>query len=346
MRLQTNFERIDLALEDPFSIARGTRETAANVIVRIADGPRTGLGGAAPSSRYDETVDSVEAVLPELLSIVQEMDDPSRHQQIARHMAEAAPDQAAARSAVSIALHDLVTKQLDVPLYRFWGLDPDLAPPSSYTISIDDPERMAEKARAAVDAGFQLLKVKVGAHQPRRSVRAVRAAVPEATIRIDANEAWEPAEAIEITQDIATEGIELVEQPIPAGDPAALGEVCDNSALPIAVDESCRDASDVPRIAESADIVVVKLSKAGGLRAAIRTIHAAQAHGLSVMLGCMVESNASLAAAMHLSPMVAYADLDGSLLLADDPFTGVPMSGGQIDLEAADRAGTGARRKA
>jgi L-alanine-DL-glutamate epimerase-like enolase superfamily enzyme len=343
--LDTRFERLELPLADAFTISRGTTDVAVNVLVEIDDGDHAGIGGAAPSERYDETPGSVEAVLPDLLAVVEEVGDPHALALIGRRLRETAPGEVAARAAVSIALHDLVAKRLGLPLYRYFGLDAGAAPPTSITIGLDGPDRMGEKARSAVEEGFPILKVKVGSDRPVERVAAVREAAPGATIRVDANEAWEPAAAPEIIDDLATFGVEFVEQPVPAGSPAGLDRVGTEAALPVAADESCLVAADVPDVAPWADVVVVKLAKTGGVREAVRAIHTAHAHGLDVMLGCMVESNASLAAACCLAPMVEHADLDGSLLLAADPFAGVPMPEGRIALGAVDRPGTGAHHE-
>jgi L-alanine-DL-glutamate epimerase-like enolase superfamily enzyme len=173
---------------------------------------------------------------------------------------------------------------------------------------------------------------------------AVRDAAPDATVRVDANEAWSPREAVRKIDALAEYDLEFVEQPVPAENPEGMRFVRERAALPIAADESCVTLDDVPRVVGQADVVNLKLMKCGGLREAKRMIHAARAHGLEVMLGCMIESNASIAAAAHLAPLLDYADLDGSLLLAEDPYDGVPMPAGAIDLGNVDRAGTGARR--
>jgi L-alanine-DL-glutamate epimerase-like enolase superfamily enzyme len=341
--LDTRFERVELPLENPFIISRGTTDITENVIVEIDDGDHTGIGGAAPSERYDETSASVEAALVDLLAAVEEAGDPHALARIDRRMREIAPEDAAARSAVSIALHDLVAKRFDTPLYRYLGLDPTAAPATSLTVAIDDPEAMAGTARSMVNEGYPILKVKVGADRPIERVTAVREAAPDATIRVDANEAWGPDEAIDVIDELAALGVEFVEQPVSADDDGR-SRVGERATLPVAADESCLIATDVPDVAGWADICVVKLTKTGGIREAIRTVQAAHAHGLAVMLGCMVASNASLAAACHLAPLTEYADLDGSLLLADDPFAGVSMPDGRITLEATDRPGTGAYR--
>ncbi|WP_302081489.1 dipeptide epimerase [Salinibaculum rarum] len=358
MTLSTDFDRLSLPLADDFGTTYGTRETAANVRVRIADESGTvGVGAASPAAYYDESVESALAVLPELLVVVEDVGDPHAQQRIERRLRERAPDQAAARAAVSIAVHDLAASQQSEPLYRRWGLDPDTAPTSSYSIGIDTPERMAEKAERAVDDGYSILKIKVGtdsaerrsadsrAAEPRDDdrarVAAIREAAPDARLRVDANGGWEPEEAIAATEWLADQGVEFVEQPVPADDIDGLRAVSEDGALPVAADESCVTADGVPRVADAVDIVVVKVSKCGGLRGALQQIATANAHGLETMVGCMVTSNAAIAGACHLAPLCEYVDLDGALLLAEDPYDGVPMPEGRLDLDAVD-SGTGA----
>ena len=344
MTLDTEFERVSLPLEDPFTIARGTQTEAENVIVRIADDAgMTGVGGAAPSAHYGETAATVEAVLPELLSVVEAVDDPHAIREIESGMAAAIGDNPAARAAVSIAVHDLAAKRIGVPLHRLWGLDPSTAPATSYTVGLDETERVREKAAAAVEAGYPVLKIKLGTDRDRELIDAVREAAPDARLRVDANEAWTPREAVEKTAWLADRDVEFVEQPVPAEDPEGLRFVYERSALPIAADESCVTLSDVPAIADRCDIANLKLMKTGGLPEARRMIAAARAHGLEVMCGCMIESNASIAAAAQLAPLLDYADIDGSLLLADDPYDGIALPNGEIRLADQDRAGTGAR---
>ncbi|WP_436935762.1 dipeptide epimerase [Halovenus marina] len=347
----TTFERVGLPLAESFTISRGSTETATNLVVRVEDDTgRIGVGAASPSEYYGETPDSVAAVLPDLLDLVEDVGDPHATQAIAQEMRECVPesaparasDHAAARAAVSVAVHDLAARQVDEPLYRRFGLDTDAVPPTSYTVSIDTPERMAELARTAREAGFPVLKLKLGTDDDRARLEAVRAAAPEARIRVDANGDWTPEEAIDRCDLLAEMGVEFCEQPVPGGDIDGLERVRETSPIPIAADESCVTATDVPSVVDAADIVVVKLMKCGGLRPALRQIAAAQAHGLDVMLGCMVETNASIAGACQLAPLVEYVDLDGALLLDSDPYEGVPVREGQFDLTAVD-SGTGAR---
>ncbi|MEF8775738.1 MAG: dipeptide epimerase [Haloarculaceae archaeon] len=348
MPLESVAERHEFALETPFEISRGAATSAKGILtVAVTDeAGRTGVGGAAPDDYYGESPDSCEAALPDLLGVVREVDDPGASQRLESRFREVAPNEGAARAAASIATHDLAARQTGKPLYRRWGLDPAATPVTCLSIGIADPETMADRARAAVADGFEALKIKLGTDADRGRLESVRAAAPEARIRVDANGAWEPAEAIEATRWLAEADVEFVEQPVPADDVAGLARVREDGAVRVAADEACVTASDVPDVAHACDIVVVKLMKVGGLRAAIRQIVTAHAHGRDVMLGCMVESNASIAAACHLAPLVEYADLDGALLLAEDAYDGVPMPGGGINLEAvADRPGTGVRAR-
>lgn len=346
MSLSASFDRCSLELDRPFTISRGTTAETEIVVVSLADSDDTvGIGAAAPSSHYGETADTVAAVLPSLVDGIAELPTPYALDRLESTMQETVRRNPAARSAVSIAAHDLAAKRLGVPLYQLWGEDPSQTVATSFTVGIDTPETMASMAESAIETGHEVLKVKLGTAADRDRLEAVRAAAPEARLRVDANEAWQPHEAVSNSEWLADADVEFVEQPVAATDREGLRYVYEHGAVPVAVDESVERATDVPRIADRADIVVLKLMKCGGLREARRFIHTARAHDLEVMCGCMVESNASIAAACHLAPLLDYADLDGSLLLADDPYDGVPLDGGRIDLAALDRPGTGARER-
>jgi L-alanine-DL-glutamate epimerase-like enolase superfamily enzyme len=337
-----SFERRDLSIASTFRTSRGASSTTTNHLVTVTDGAgRVGVGGAAPAPYYDETPESVASVLPDLLDIV-EGTDPRAQQRIERRLAERASDEAAARAAVSVAVHDLAARQRGEPLFCQWGLDPACTPRSSLTVSIDTPAAMARRASEYRAAGYPVLKVKLGTDADRERLAAVREAAPDARLRVDINGDWSPDEAVENSSWLADAGVELLEQPVPADDIAGLRRVSEATTIPVAADESCVRASDVPRVADAVDVVVVKLMKCGGLRPARRQIETAHAHGLAVMLGCMVETSASIAGAAHLAPLVAFADLDGALLLVSDPCSGPVGEGGRIALDGVER-GTGAR---
>jgi L-alanine-DL-glutamate epimerase-like enolase superfamily enzyme len=345
MTLSLSHTHRSLALAAPFGIARGESESAEVVFVRVADGQDAGLGAVAPAAYYGESVESVTGVLPDLASVVGEYADPHAQQAIAHDLRTAAPAAAGARSAIMGALADLAACRLEVPLYRQWGLDPAAAPRSSYTIGIAPPATMAERAAAAVDRGVAHLKVKLGTDDDQARLRAVAEAAPEASLRVDANGAWDAETAVANTDWLADAGVTLLEQPVPADDLAGLRRVHDAGAVPVAADEACVSATDVPRVADVVDAVVVKLAKCGGPAAVRDQIAAAHAHDLDVMLGCMVSSRAAIAPAAHLAPLVEAVDLDGGLLLADgiDPVSGqVVQSDGRLDLASVE-AGHGIR---
>ena len=338
------FETVELALDVPFTIARGTTTTTENVVVALDHDGETGYGAAAPSRRYGETPATVEAVLPDLLKAAESVGDPHARRAVHDRMAEAVRGNPAAKAAVDVALWDLAGKLLGEPVYRLLGLSADAdRPPTSYTVGIDDTRAMARRAREAAAAGYPVLKVKLGTDPDRDLdvIRSIRAVAPDAAIRVDANEAWTPAEAVRKCEALAEHGVEFVEQPVPADDPGGLRRVHEHAPVPIAVDESCRTAADVPAVADRCDVVNLKLMKTGGVTPALEAVHAARAHGLEVMCGCMLETNAAIAGAAHLLPLLDYADLDGSLLLASDPYGGVEVTRGRFDLAGVDR-GTGA----
>lgn len=328
-----------MELAEPFEIARGVQTESENVVVELTHEGETGIGAAAPSTHYGETAETVEAVLPRLFDVLPA--DPHGIDAAHAAMDEAVGKNPAAKAAVDIAMHDLAAKLHDLPLYRYLGLDPRSTPASSFTIGLASTAEMARKTEAASDAGYDVLKVKLGTDRDIEIIETLVETAPEARLRVDANEAWTPKQAIRMCRKL--EGlVEFVEQPVPAENPEGMARVTEQSPLPIAADESLVTPSDVPAVAEIADIANVKLMKCGGIRPAIETLHAARAHGLETMLGCMIESNAAIAAGVQLAPLLDYADLDGSLLLAEgaDPFDGPPVP----SLDPTGVAGTGARR--
>ena len=224
--MNTEFERLTLQIDGAFTISRGSKTEVETVVVRVSDeGGQTGVGAAAPDAHYGETADTVCAVLPDLLDAVEDVNEPLALGEMERRLRAVVRDNPAARAAVSIAVHDLATRRLGVPLYRHFGLDADRAPPTSYTVPIDDPEVMGERAAAVVDDGYGIVKVKLGTDRDRERMAAIRDAAPDATIRVDANEAWTPGEAIENSEWLADFGVEFVEQPVPAENPDGLRRV-------------------------------------------------------------------------------------------------------------------------
>lgn len=344
MSLSVSFERVALRLEHPFTIARGTTTESATVVVTVEDDDgRQGYGGASPSARFGETIETVESILPRLREVIEDVDEPETLVAIEADLKGVARGNAAARAGLSIALHDLIAKRHDLALHRWWGLPTD-AVNTSYTIAIDDAATMADRAAAAIDDGHEILKVKLGSDHDRESIEAIREVAPDVTMRVDANEAWDRATTRRMAPFLADHDVELLEQPVPADHLDALRAIGETSPVPLFVDESCRVLQDVPTVAPAVDGIVIKLTKCGSLLEARRMIHTAHAHGLAVMLGCSTESNVSLAGAAQLAPMVSHVDLDGSLLLAEDPFDGPIAEDGSLRLDP-ETPGTGADRR-
>jgi len=335
---------LDLALQRPFTISRGTLHQARNLLVEIEADNLRGLGEAGPDSSgyYGETRATMQAALQVFADVLAGAagNDPLLLEDISAALDQSLHRNMAARSAVDMALYDLAGKILGVPVYRLLGLNPERTPISSFTIAIASPEEMARQAAAAEE--YPVLKIKLGTPQDVEIVRAIRS-VSNATLRVDANAAWSPKEAVRTIEALIPYGIELIEQPVAADDFEGLKLVHQHSPVPIIADESCVTLADVPRVAGAVDGINIKLAKCGGLGTALKMIHTARAHHLQVMLGCMVSSSLAVTAAAHLSPLVDFADLDGPLLLERDPFAGVRFEKGRILLPDAPGLGVTAR---
>jgi L-alanine-DL-glutamate epimerase-like enolase superfamily enzyme len=330
---------LDLTLATPFRISRSVQTHAYNVQTRIdADGVE-GIGEAAPSGYYGERRESVLMALTDFAEQIES--DPGHIEDIVTAMDQRLHANAAAKASVDMALYDFLGKHLGAPLYQLLGLNPEHTPLTSFTIGIDEPAAMARKAALAAKT-YSILKIKVGAGRDLEIVRAIRE-VTDVTLRVDANAAWTPKEAIRAIRELEPYNIEFVEQPLPPADLEGLRFVREHVTLPIIADESCVTEDDIPRLVGAVDGINIKLMKCGGIHHALRMIHTARAHHLKIMLGCMIESSLSITAAAHLSPLVDFADLDGNLLINDDPFEGVRVEQGKLILP--NRAGLGVRAR-
>jgi len=321
-------EPLELPLKHPFAIARSSQSVAHTAVVRLRWNGIEGLGESAPIERYGETVESVTAGL----NALDLGDDPYASERLLHDLTPAQ------KCGLDIALHDLVGKDLDRPLWRLLGLDPARAPQTSFTIGIAPIEETLAKVREV--GTHPVIKVKLGKGAELETVEAIRS-VYTGAIRVDANEGWTPEQTVEILTQLAKHEIEFCEQPIPAGAPEQLRWIRERSPIPIVTDEDSKDANDLPALRGCVDGVNVKLVKCGGIRGALEMIHTARALGLKIMLGCMVESQILTTAAAHLSPLVDWADLDGPFLTARDPFAGITYANGKIVLP--DGPGLGVR---
>jgi L-alanine-DL-glutamate epimerase-like enolase superfamily enzyme len=334
--MKLSHEILTLRTRHPFTIARGTHSEYRVVWVRLEHDGVEGWGEADPSRFYGETADSVAAAL-ELFRPSIETADPWAAESAEEEIGRALRWNGAAKAAVSAALHDLAAKRLGIPLHRMWGLDPARAPRTSFTIGIGDEGELRRKVAEA--ARYPILKVKLGTPGDEAIIRTVRDAAPDKVLRVDANAGWTPKRALDMIELLAELDVEFVEQPLPPHDVEGLRFVRDRSPLPIIADESCVLATDIPRLAGAVDGINIKLAKCGCVREAQRMIATARAHGMLVMMGCMIESSLGIAAAAQLAPLLDFADLDGAALLADDPFRGPTIDDGLIALPSTPGLG-------
>jgi L-Ala-D/L-Glu epimerase len=339
MALHLEAEPLDLHTRHPFLIARGGQAQHRTIWVRLRDEDGVeGWGEAAATSYYGETPETVLAALGTYVPHLP--DDPTDLEAAERALHDALGENPSARAALSTALHDLVGKRLGVPLWKLWGLNPTSAPVSTFTIGLDSPDKMRAKVIEA--ESYPILKVKLGTHRDGEILRAVRS-VTDKELRVDANAGWTRKRAIAMLPVLLEFGVTVLEQPLPPHDLDGLAAVTRASAIPVIADESCRVATDIPRLVGAVDGINIKLAKCGSLREALRMIAVARAHGLVVMVGCMIETSIGITAAAHFTPLVDLVDLDGAALLSDDPFAGATIDGGRLALPAGP--GLGVRRR-
>ena len=319
MEMTAQIDRLPLA--ETFRIAREIQEVAEVVRVEIRHGDTVGYGEAAPIERYDQSPESALAYVERNADALG--DDPWALDAIHGRLPHGEP---AARAAIDAALHDLCGKLAGVPVWRLLGLERG-GPPTSWTLGIDDPDAMAGKAERAATR-FKRLKLKLGGGDGLDvdRVRAVRS-VTDLPLQVDVNEGWTLAEALDALPQLEALGVQYCEQPLPAGDPDCR-ELRRSSPLPIYVDEDCHTLADVAGCAEIAHGINVKLGKAGGVRESVRMAAAGRALGLGLMLGCMVESGLAIAPGAHIAALFDHVDLDGNLLIREDPWPGVELVDG------------------
>jgi L-alanine-DL-glutamate epimerase-like enolase superfamily enzyme len=333
---QLETEIVRLNLKHTWTTVMSSSEYRDNLYVRFRSGGITGTGEGGPIVRYKESAElarrAVESVRPLL-----ERTDPFEFRKVLAEIFRRVPGQYAAKAAIDIALMDWVCQKLGMPLYRYFGLNAGDAPVTTFSIGIDTPEKTREKAREA--EAFPVLKIKVGLDRDEATMEAVRS-VTRKPLRLDANEGFRTKEeAVRKINWLESLGAEFIEQPLPAPMLEEARWVRSRVNIPVLADEACLRAEDIPKVTEAYDGVVVKLDKTGGILGAWQMIETAHAHGMKVMLGCMIESSVSITAAAHLSPMVEWADLDGNLLIANDPYSGVKVKNGKLILPSGPGLG-------
>jgi L-alanine-DL-glutamate epimerase-like enolase superfamily enzyme len=336
--MKLSHQTIELNPTHPFVIARGGYAHHRNVIVRLTDEDGLeGFGEAAPNRYYGESVSTVIAALGQFKPVL-ERADPFSIESIEAHLNRTLRGNASAKSAVSSALHDLIGKRLGLAVHRIWGLDAATTPQSSFTIAIAENHELERRVAEARE--YPILKIKLGTDRDTEIVRIIRNAAPEKRLRVDANAAWTAKHAVRMSDFLAEQGVEMIEQPVPANDVEGLRFVRKRSKLPVFADESCLVATDIAKLTGAVDGINIKLAKCGSLREALRMVHVARALDMQVMAGCMIESSLGISAIAQISPLLDYADFDGAALLSNDPFRGTSIAGGRISL--SDGPGLGA----
>ena len=328
---QVNVELKRLMLRHTWTTTMSSSAYRDTVHVHYRRDGITGHGEGAPIVRYQEYPDQAKHAIDAVVDRLAAGDPWMLDKLLADIHFALGNRQHAAMAAIDIAICDWLGKKLGVPLYRYFGLDPADTPLTTFSIGIDTPEITRQKTREAEP--FPVLKVKVGLKSDEDTIEAVRS-VTKKPLRVDANEGWtDKEEAIRKIRWLETQGVEFIEQPMPAHMFEETKYVRSKVHIPIFADEACTDASAIPALKEAYDGINVKLDKAGGVMEAFRWIKLARAMNMKVMLGCMISSSCSCTAAAHLSPLVDYADLDGNLLIANDPYTGVMVEKGKLILE-------------
>jgi L-Ala-D/L-Glu epimerase len=331
--LETRVRTVTVHTERTFAIARSSADAFERVIFEAEENGLTGRGEAAPTSYYGQDAHGVAEALEGV-----EIHDPWDIEGTLEENGSLPPTGLAALDG---ALHDLAAKRLGVPVYRLLGLArPE--PVSAYTLGIAEPGTTVEEAGRL--SSFPILKMKVGGWEDVETVRAV-AEFSEAEIWVDANEAFSPDEAPEVAAELKGMGVRMIEQPVPAeAGPEALRRAKEAAhPVPVVADESAIAARDVPSLSGCVSGVNVKLAKCGGVRSALEMVHTARSLGMSVMLGCMVETSLGISTAAHISGLADFVDLDGAMLLADDPFEGIGYEEGRILLSDEPGLGVGPR---
>lgn len=335
-RMRLSWEPYELQLRHTFTVASYSRTTTPDVQVRIDYDGFTGFGEASMPPYLGQTVESVCAFLQKVdLSC---FSDPFQMEDILAYVDSLSPGDTAAKAAVDIALHDLTGKLLGQPWFRLWGLDPAKAPDTTFTIGIDTPDVVREKTRECASR-FNILKVKVGLDNDVEMIRTIRE-VTDLPLAVDANQGWtDRQKALDEIFWLKEQGVVMVEQPMSKERMDDNAWITERSPLPIFADEVVQRLADIPSIKGAYSGINIKLMKCTGMREAWKMANYARAEGMRVMVGCMTETSCAVSAAAQLSPLADFADLDGNLLISNDLFSGMTVTGGKITLP--DRPGIG-----
>lgn len=314
-----DYLRYPLELKHTFTIARGSKSEVQNVFVRLSAEGHVGYGEAAPNKRYNETAESVELYLRSFISSsegrIQSVDELNDFNE------STAKPNYSALSALEMAWFDWLGKSRDTSVQKIWNAPRKTGPQTTYTIGIDSPEIIKQKVREAEP--YPILKVKLGTEHDREIIHTIRQLTGK-PVRVDINEGWTDLEtAKNETEFLVGQDITFIEQPMPASQKDLLHKFHAFSPVPICADESFRGKENLDEISELFDCINIKLAKIGSMQRALQVIREARKRDLHIMIGCMVESSLADTAAAILSLWAEYADLDGHLLIKNDPFKGI-----------------------
>lgn len=326
--LKLSFEPYNLQLKHVFTLANSSRSTTPVMLTKIEFEGLTGYGEASMPPYLGETQQTAAKFLTHLN--LEQFTDPFRMEEILEYVDNSALNNSAAKASVDIALHDLVGKILGQPWHKIWGFSAENTPDTSFTIGIDTNEVVKQKVREASE--FNILKVKLGRENDKEIIEAIRS-VTNVALCVDINQGWkDKKQALDMIFWLKEKGVEFIEQPMPKDMMDEIAWLTQNSPLPIIADEALQRLSDVKSTLGIYSGINIKLMKCTGMREAHKMINLARANQMKVMIGCMTETSCAVSAAAQLSSQANWADLDGNLLISNDPFKGVKIIKGKITL--------------
>ena len=333
--MKLTWKRLRIRPKHRFATSQWATDEKETIVVRLEHGGVAGQGEIVPSELYGQSLESAEATLAAVQNDLG--DDPFRIEPIVQHLLAKFDGQRATIDGLDAALHDWCGQKLGVPVWKLLGLEQPRKQ-TTFTIGVAEPELIRVKVDEALAAGFDALKIKVGVPDDHQTLAYIRS-VFKGPLFLDANQAWKPQEALARIPELARYHPTLIEQPVDRRDWQSMAELRKLRVAPIFADESCERPADVVRLHGYVDGINIKFNKCGGIREALRMVALARGLGMQVMLGCFVCSSLSIATPLTIASLVDYADLDGALLLAEDPFEGITRTGGTIQL--GDRPGLG-----
>lgn len=334
------YEKIHLELYHPWTITRGTANYKENVLVYYTKDGVTGVGEAGHMTAAGQNADRTIRELQPLIHLYRDT-EPFLFYDLPEKVREIVPELSPAKAALDIALMDWIGKKLDIPVYQFLGINPVSEVKTSFSIGRDKPEVMKQKVKEA--APYKILKVKITGRGDKEAIRAIRS-MTDKPIRVDVNEGWTDKEkAIREIEWLVAQGVEFVEQPMPVDMLEETRWLKERSPIPIVADEAVNTSKDVLRIKDAYDGINIKLMKSGGLIEAYRMTLLARLFNLDIMLGCMIETTVAIAAAVQLQALARWVDLDGNLLIKNDPYTGLTLKNGHWVMSG--KPGIGVERR-